>query len=78
MNAAPGLRIHFHDEIQVTIVLAGVRAFRVLGQEIVLNAGQCIVFPARVPHQPLPTQSPTACLNAYLHPLQIGLGRRVL
>jgi AraC-like DNA-binding protein len=60
------LATHFHEEVQVTFVLAGHRSFRIGGRVIGLAAGQWVCIPARVPHQSLAGSSGLTSLNAYL------------
>ena len=62
-----GLKTHFHNETQITFVISGVRSFLVREKQITLIPGQSIVFPAGLPHQALPVETPrTVCLNTYL------------
>jgi AraC-like DNA-binding protein len=60
------LATHFHEEVQVTFVLAGHRSFRIGGRIIGLAAGQWVCIPARVPHQSLAGSSGLTSLNAYV------------
>ena len=49
-GGAPGLAPHFHEHVQVTLVLAGHRSLVVGGAEFELAAGRCLCIPAGVPH----------------------------
>lgn len=61
-----GLPTHFHDEHQITFVLAGRRRF-VMGDGIVdLAAGQGALIPAGVPHSSVAEPDGVVCLNAYV------------
>ncbi len=64
-DGSQGLAPHFHDELQITVVLRGRRAFRMRGEAIVLSAGQCICIPTNVPHQSLAGSSDLSSLNIY-------------
>lgn len=68
-DSAPALGSHFHDEGQLTLVLAGSRKFE-LGREVIkVDAGQCLYIPARLPHCSLPhIAAGTRCLNIYYQP----------
>lgn len=62
----PALHAHFHDEVQITLVLSGSRSFVVRGQAVTAEAGQCIAIPAGWPHRSIPTPSPEGrCINVY-------------
>lgn len=50
-NGLPPLRMHFHAEIQVTIVLSGARCFLAGGRTFTVRAGQFAVIPAGLPHR---------------------------
>ncbi|MDU0704111.1 AraC family transcriptional regulator [Pseudomonas aeruginosa] len=61
------LRPHFHNEMQIAIILTGSRAFRVNDRVVTVAAGQGISFPAGLLHTPLATpDSESICLNIYL------------
>jgi AraC-like DNA-binding protein len=63
-----GLPPHFHDEDQVTFVLAGRRRL-VTGRELaVLGPGQGVVIPAGIAHHSLPEPCEIVCLNLYAAP----------
>jgi len=65
-NIPPALHAHFHDEVQITLVLAGKRTFVVKGQKLTVEAAQCIVIPAGWPHRSIPAPSPGGrCINVY-------------
>ncbi|MFC7288151.1 helix-turn-helix domain-containing protein [Herminiimonas glaciei] len=68
-DSAPALGTHFHDEGQLTLVLAGSRKFEVDNKVIRLDAGQCLYIPAGMPHCSLPHLAVgTRCLNIYYQP----------
>lgn len=52
-GGAPGLATHFHEHVQITLVLAGRRSLRVAGDVVELAAGRCLCIPAGVPHASL-------------------------
>lgn len=65
-NIPPALHAHFHDEVQITLVLSGSRSFVVKGQTLTAEAGQYIVIPAGWPHRSIPAPSPDGrCINVY-------------
>jgi len=45
------LRPHFHDELQLTLVLSGTRIFHVGGYELCAEAGKYVVIPPGCPHR---------------------------
>lgn len=47
----PSVRVHFHNETQITIVLSGARRFLVRGRTLTIQAGQFLVIPAGLPHR---------------------------
>lgn len=60
------LPVHFHEEDQVTFVLAGRRRF-VLGDErFDVAAGQGVHIPAGTPHRSLCEPSEVVCINLYM------------
>lgn len=61
-----GLRPHFHDEAQVTVVLFGSRAFLINELTVTVTAGQAISIPAKMVHTPLRSSNETVCLNLYV------------
>lgn len=68
-DSAPALGSHFHDEGQLTLVLAGSRKFEVGNTVILVEAGQCLYIPAGVPHSSLlHFAAGTRCLNIYYQP----------
>ncbi len=68
-DAAPILGSHFHEEGQLTAVLAGSRKFEVDTEIIQVHAGQCLYIPAGLPHRSLPhSAAGTKCLNIYYMP----------
>lgn len=58
---------HFHDEDQVTFVIAGCRRFLVGAQLLVVGPGQGVCIPAGKPHRSLPEPDGVVCINLYLH-----------
>lgn len=74
---------HFHDEDQVTVVLAGRRRFRLAGACVALGPGDAIAVPAGTVHGSLPEPGGVLCRNAYvaagtiaLSDLVVALGHR--
>lgn len=68
-DMAPALGAHFHDDGQLTLVLAGSRKFELRGDELLVSAGQCLYIPAGLPHRSLPHfAAGTLCLNIYYTP----------
>jgi AraC-like DNA-binding protein len=65
-GASAGLATHFHDEAQITIVLAGRRSFLIGGEVVDVPAGWCACIHAQTPHRALSVLPGTACLNAYI------------
>lgn len=62
----PAQAVHFHQQAQITIVLAGSRHFLVGRRTWDVVAGQCIVIPAGIAHRSLEHAAPaTRCLNLY-------------
>ena len=61
-----GLAAHFHDEAQITFVVAGRRRFLVGGGVVALSAGQGALIPAGVVHRSLAEPAGVVCLNAYV------------
>lgn len=59
------LPVHFHDEDQLTFVLAGRRRF-VIGDDVfVVAPGQGMHIPAGTPHRSLREPSEAVCINMY-------------
>lgn len=78
-DAAPDLAVHFHAEAQLTIVLAGGRAFQIGAHRCAALAGQCLYIPPRVPHRSLPlVYRGTRCVNLYLPGLRLGPQPRLI
>ncbi len=65
-DGGQGLAPHFHDELQISFVLTGRRAFRMGAETVVLTAGQCACIEAGVPHHSLAGSRDLASFNAYL------------
>jgi AraC-like DNA-binding protein len=63
-----GLAPHFHNELQISFVLSGQRAFRMGDDIIVVSAGQCVCIGPSVPHQSLAGSADLSSFNAYLPP----------
>lgn len=61
-----GLPNHFHDEDQVTFVIAGQRRFLMGDAQITVVAGRGICIPAGVAHRSLPEPRGVLCMNLYL------------
>jgi AraC-like DNA-binding protein len=83
-RGTPAVGRHFHDEVQVTLVLAGTHGFRIGAKTVEAGAGEGIVIPPGLPHTPIARPAPGAVvLNAYLppegFPAEVGpaLDRRV-
>ena len=57
---------HFHDEDQITFVLAGRRTFRLGGETIVVEAGGCLLIPADTVHRSLIEPGGVDCFNLYV------------
>jgi AraC-like DNA-binding protein/mannose-6-phosphate isomerase-like protein (cupin superfamily) len=62
------LPVHFHDEDQVSFVVAGRRRFLIDAVEHEVGPGQGICIPYGTPHQSLPESDNILCLNFYLTP----------
>ncbi|MDQ0083868.1 AraC-like DNA-binding protein/mannose-6-phosphate isomerase-like protein (cupin superfamily) [Variovorax boronicumulans] len=72
-HPAPELHAHFHDEMQLTLVISGARSFDVEGRRLTATEGQLIVIPSGIPHRsaPVPVSFQDVecrCLNVYLPP----------
>jgi len=65
-GAGTGLATHFHNETQITIVLAGRRSFLIGGEVVDVPEGWCACIHAQTPHRALADSPSTACLNAYM------------
>jgi AraC-like DNA-binding protein len=59
---------HFHDEDQITFVLAGRRRLVAGREPAVLGPGQGVAIPAGVPHHSLSEPYEIVCLNLYAAP----------
>jgi AraC-like DNA-binding protein/quercetin dioxygenase-like cupin family protein len=67
---APRLHPHFHDEVQLALVVRGVRAFEVRGRVLTAGAGQLLVIPAGCAHASVPVgAADNQCVNVYLDPM---------
>lgn len=58
---------HYHDEDQLTFVIAGCRRFLVGAQWVAVGPGQGVCIPAGQPHRSLPEPNGVVCINLYLH-----------
>jgi AraC-like DNA-binding protein len=66
-DASPALAAHFHNEVQITVVLTGVRRFLTPVGPIAAHAGETLVIGPTVPHQALGLDTiGTVSLNLYL------------
>jgi AraC-like DNA-binding protein len=65
---AVGLPAHFHDEDQITFVLAGRRRFTVAGATAIVEAGHGVLIPAGLAHRSFEEPAAMACLNVYVTP----------
>ncbi len=63
---AVALPTHFHDEDQVTFVLAGRRRFRLAHRWLALAPGEGVALAAGTPHGSLDEPAGVFCRNAYL------------
>ncbi len=81
-DTSPSLAAHFHDEIQITVVLAGVQRFLTPIGPIAAHAGETAVIGPKVPHEPLGLDTfGTVSLNLYVRPtanLLVARGLHVL
>jgi quercetin dioxygenase-like cupin family protein len=59
-DTSPSLAAHFHNEIQITLVLAGERIFLTPVGPITVHAGETAVIGPTVPHEPLGLNVPRA------------------
>lgn len=57
---------HFHDEDQVTFVIAGARRFLMGTRLVTVGPGQGVCIPAGQPHRSLPEPNGVVCINLYL------------
>jgi AraC-like DNA-binding protein len=72
-----GLHLHFHDEVQVSVVWGGMRDYRVGTRIIRVQPGQMLVTPARRPHQALPSLQPQVrSVEFYLAPTALDAAAR--
>ncbi len=60
------LPAHFHDEDQITFVMAGRRTFLLHGRSLTIKAGGCALIPANTVHQSLVEPAGVDCLNLYV------------
>jgi AraC-like DNA-binding protein len=61
------VRPHFHDELQLTLVMSGTRTFRAGGYELRAGPGECVVIPSGWPHRATtPPGVSSAGINLYL------------
>jgi AraC-like DNA-binding protein len=63
----PRIGRHFHDEGQISLVIAGRHGFVVGNRTIEATAGECILIPPGHPHAPLArADAPAVVVNLYL------------
>jgi AraC-like DNA-binding protein len=67
-DASPSLAAHFHDEIQITVVVTGAQRFSTPIGPIEARAGETAVIGPTVPHEPLGGALGTVTLNLYVRP----------
>jgi AraC-like DNA-binding protein len=68
-DVSPSLAVHFHDEIQITVVIAGIQRFSTPIGLIEARGGETAVIGPTVPHEPLGLDAPgTVSLNLYVRP----------
>ena len=60
------LPAHFHDEDQVTIVIAGRRRFTFAKRTVALGPGDALLIPAGMPHRSAAEPDGVECVNLYL------------
>jgi AraC-like DNA-binding protein len=78
-NSSLPLACHFHQEIQITAVLAGRRRFLASTGAVIVNAGETFIIPPGLPHQALGLEAEgTLSLNFYLNPEGIPLRRNAI
>jgi AraC-like DNA-binding protein len=66
-NTTPSLAPHFHLELQISVVLAGIRRFKFLTDPVVARAGETVLIGPNVPHQPMGLDAPDTCsVNYYV------------
>lgn len=69
-DVSPSLAAHFHDEIQITVVLAGVQRFSTPMGPIAAHIGETVVIGPTIPHEPLGLNGVnTVCMNLYVRPM---------
>jgi len=61
-----GLPVHFHDEDQITFVIAGQRRFLLGDAQVTIAAGRGLCIPAGMAHRSLPESGGVLCMNLYL------------
>jgi AraC-like DNA-binding protein/quercetin dioxygenase-like cupin family protein len=66
-DTSPSLAAHFHNEIQITLVLAGAQLFLTPIGPMAVQAGETVVIGPAVPHEPLGLDAlGTVSLNLYV------------
>lgn len=63
-----GLRPHFHEQIQICLVLRGERRFWLRDGVVSLSGGEAICIPPGVLHAALAANTGFSCRNVYLDP----------
>src|SRR5215467_10186553 len=78
-NTSSSLRAHFHDEIQITTVLAGVQRFSTPLGPLTACTGETAVIGPTVPHELLGLdEADTICFNLYVRPIvDLSVTRRL-
>jgi AraC-like DNA-binding protein len=78
-DTSASLAAHFHNEIQITVVLAGERIFVTPVGRIAVHAGKTAVIGPTVPHEPLGLSVPgTVSLNLYVQRMDDGPVRQAI
>jgi AraC-like DNA-binding protein len=76
-DTSPSLAAHFHDEIQITVVLTGEQIFLTPVGRIAVQAGETAVIDPTVPHEPLGSGAlRTVSLNLYVQLMDDALVAR--
>jgi AraC-like DNA-binding protein len=78
-DRAPETGWHFHDEAQVTVVLAGARQFLIGSASVLVGPGEALVIPAGLPHRNmLLVHSGTRCVNFYAPGIASGADATII
>jgi AraC-like DNA-binding protein len=74
-----GLQLHFHDEVQVSVVWRGHRDYRVGSNNIRIRSGQLLIIRGLQPHAALPSMhEEVQSIEFYLAPAALSHGRQSL